>query len=400
VADRQEAQHSPALLGSARAVIDAVLREGPISRAEIARSSGLSKQTISEAMRDLERDGWVREVGQTQGPVGRSAVTYEVRADAAFAIGIDIGGTKLQIALADLKGGIVAEVVEPTERRGGPEVVDQIARLVDMLASRTGVARSAIRSGAMGSPGYVDPASGGIAIAPNIPGIDALDMPAVLKSRLGFPVAIENDVNLAAMGEQWQGSTRDRARSFVFLALGTGIGMGVVADGKLIRGARGAAGEIAYLPVGGDPFDARNTRFGTLESAIGSEALAARYAALGGKPSTSVREIFDALESDEMARITIDEASRTIAAAILAIGAMFDPELVVLGGSIGTRHELKAGIERYLCRCMPVPIPIVTSALGSRATLVGAIGRALVEVRAGLFGVDAPPPVIDPAGLS
>ena len=125
---------------STRLVIERVLREGPISRAEIARGTGLSKQTISEVMRELERDGWVREDGQVQGAVGRSAVTYAIRPDAAFVLGIDLGGTKLHLALADLHGQIAAEIVEPTTRDGGSAVVEQIGRLTDTLVERAGIA--------------------------------------------------------------------------------------------------------------------------------------------------------------------------------------------------------------------------------------------------------------------
>ena len=108
---------------SVRLVVERLLRDRSVSRAEIARSTGLSKQTISEVMRELERDGWVHEDGQIQGTVGRSAVTYALRPDAAFVLGIDLGGTKLHIALADLHGTTVAERIEPTASDGIPNTV-------------------------------------------------------------------------------------------------------------------------------------------------------------------------------------------------------------------------------------------------------------------------------------
>ena len=114
----------------------------------------------------------------------------------------------------------------------------------------------------MGSPGMVDPSSGAIVIAPNIAALDSLAGRAALRARLGVDCAIENDVNLAAVGEHWRGSSR-KAQNFAFIAVGTGIGMGIFADGQLVRGARGAAGEIAYLPLGGDPYDARGLRLST-----------------------------------------------------------------------------------------------------------------------------------------
>lgn len=371
---------------STRLVIERVLREGPISRAEIARGTGLSKQTISDVMRELERDGWVREEGQVQGAVGRSAVTYAIRSDAAFVLGIDLGGTKLHLALADLHGQIAAEIVEPTTQAGGRAVVEQIGRLSDALVERAGIAPERLRGGVMGSPGIIDPGTGGIVIAPNIPGLDSLDVPAALRTRLGFEVAIENDVNLAAIGEHWRGGSRG-ANTFAFIALGTGIGMGIFADGRMVRGARGAAGEIAYLPLGGDPYDARGLRLGTLETAIGSAAIAERYAALGGVEGRTVREIFDRLGQDEAARVTINEVARVIATAVLAVHSVIDPEMVVMGGSIGVRPELTERIAVHLGHCMPQPARIEISALGSRATLIGAIGSAIDLVHRALFGV-------------
>ena len=364
-----------------------------MSRAEIARSTGLSKQTISEVMRDLERDGWVHEDGQIQGNVGRSAVTYALRPDAAFVLGIDLGGTKLHVALADLHGVTVAENIEPTTGDGGSAVVAQIGRMTDALLERAGVSAQRLRGGVMGSPGIVDPASGAHRDRAEYrrPRLASTCGPRCA-TRLGVDIAIENDVNLAAIGEHWRGNSR-KARTFAFIALGTGIGMGIFADGHLIRGARGAAGEVAYLPLGGDPYDARGQRLGTLETAIGSAGIIERYTGLGGAPGSTVREVFDRLETDEAARITIDEVGRVITTAILAVHSILDPEIIILGGSIGARPELKLRIEANLGRCTREPVRIELSALGNRATLIGAIGSAIDQVHRALFGIgkDASP---------
>ncbi|WP_291691737.1 ROK family transcriptional regulator [Bradyrhizobium sp.] len=383
----QDAPSSPvARQQSVRLVVERLLRDRSVSRAEIARSTGLSKQTISEVMRDLERDGWVREDGQIQGSVGRSAVTYALRPDAAFVLGIDLGGTKLHVALADLQGEIVAESIEPTSCGGGSAVVAQIGRMQDALLQHASVPPQRLRGSVMGSPGMVDPASGSIVIAPNIPGLDSLDVRAALRERLGIDVAIENDVNLAAVGEHWRGNSR-KARSFAFIAVGTGIGMGIFSDGYLVRGARGAAGEIAYLPLGGDPYDARGLRFGTLETAIGSAGIVERYLGLGGAPGGTVRDVFDRLETEPAARITIDEVSRILTTAILAVHSILDSEMIIMGGSIGARPELKLRIDEHLGRCMREPVRIELSALGNRATLIGAIGSAIDLVHRSLFGI-------------
>ena len=218
-------------------------------------------------------------------------------------------------------------------------------------------------------------------------------MRAALRARLGIDIAIENDVNLAAIGEHWRGNSR-KARTFAFIALGTGIGMGIFANGHLIRGARGAAGEVAYLPLGGDPYDARGQRLGTLETARRQRrhhrALHARSAARAG---STVRDVFDRLETDEAARVTIDEVGRIVTTAILAVHSILDPELIIMGGSIGARPELKLRIDAHLGRCTREPVRIELSALGNRATLIGAIGGAIDQVHRALFGIgkDASP---------
>ena len=131
---------------SLRSVLEAALRHGPISRAELARITGLSKQTTSEVVRVLEERGWLRVTGQTQGAVGRSATTYEVEANTALVLGIDLGGTKTHVALANLTGEIVGEAIQPTDTRGGRFVIDQIGGLLDRVAEESAVSPGAKNS--------------------------------------------------------------------------------------------------------------------------------------------------------------------------------------------------------------------------------------------------------------
>ena len=363
-----------------------MLRQGPVSRAELSRITGLSKQTTSEVVRGLVAEGWAGIHGQIQGALGRSAVTYQLRHDVALVLGIDLGGTKLHAALADLRGGIVAEDVQPTDRRGGRHIVAQLGAMTARLLHAAGKPARSLQGAALGSPGVVQPGSGRILFAPNIPGLDRIDLAASLQARLGCPVQIENDVNLAAIGEQWQGRGRG-ARTFAFVALGTGIGMGMVADGRLLRGARGAAGEIAYLPLGGDPFDSRGARLGTLETAIGSAAILDRYRALGGAPLDDVRAMFGRLDQhDPAATATLDETARLLAQACMAIRALLDPELIVFGGSIGARLPLLDRVRRILAAHMPDPVPVEPTALGPRAAIMGGISLAAGRLQHRLFG--------------
>jgi len=371
---------------SVGAVVDWIIHRGPVSRAAIAKATGLSKQTVSEVVRALEIAGWVRPTGRTSGNVGRTATTYEICPDAAFVLGVDLGGTKVHGAIANLACEVVAESSEPTDARGGHAVVDQIAALLARLAERAEIGRDRIRLVAIGSPGVLDQQSGAIRLAPNIPSFDSFDVIGALRDALSTEVIIENDVNIAAIGEQWLGRAKGTS-TFAFLALGTGFGMGVLSEGKLMRGARGAAGEIAYLPIGGDPFDPATRAHGALEAAVGAAGIVRRYCNAGGTAATTVREIFDRdAAGDRVAAETITETARLLALTALTVATLLDPEMIVLGGSIGSRLELVDKVRELLAGCMASPIPVEASALGNRAGIVGALAVAINNIHNSLFG--------------
>src|SRR3569623_684301 len=321
------------------AVIQAIQSHGPTSRADLAKRTGLSKQTISDVVLELETAGWLKPHGRTMGKPGRSAVVYEINAAAGLAAAVDLGGTKLSVAIGDLLGNALAETTVPTDTRGGTHVVEQVATQIEALTTQLAVSAKHLKIVVLGTPGVFHPETAHIMVAPNVPGIDEVDVPGLLSNRLGVPVIIENDVNLAARGEQWRGHGTG-VRNFIFIALGTCVGMGIIDDGHLLRGARGAAGELGYLPIGGDPYDPRGFTLGTFETAVGSAAIANRYVGFGGRRGATVRDIFAALETgDAAASATIEETARLIAPAIAAVSATLDPDVVILGGSIGVRQE-------------------------------------------------------------
>src|SRR3954453_20965376 len=217
-------------LGS-QGVIDALLRQGASTRVELAQRLGLSKQTISAIVRDLEHAGWVAEVGQTSGGVGRRAVRYALRAGAAHVVGVDLGSTQVRAALADLVGRVLAEEAVATDPRGGEAVAAQLAGLCLAVAERAGVPWDGVHAVVVGSPGVPRADTGALLLAPQLPGFDRLPLGRVLAEQLGCAVRVENDANLAAVGESWQGSARG-VDDFVFVAIGNGIGMGLVLDGE------------------------------------------------------------------------------------------------------------------------------------------------------------------------
>jgi len=371
---------------SRRSVFEALLHRSPISRADLAKVTGLSKQTTSEVIDAFEQQGLVRPIGRTSGNVGRTAVLYELSPDGGHVLGIDLGA-RLTVTLGDIAGRVLAETDEPTDSRGGAWALEQIARLADRLARDNHTHPSRIRSIVLATPGVVNPRSGAIEMAPNITGLGHLNVVGLLSEKLGSPVAIENDINLALLGEIWHGCAQNVA-NVAFLALGTGVGLGLYVNGQLVRGENGAAGEIGYLPIGGDPLQAEARLQGCLEYQVGAHGIVRRYREAGGCDVDSAREVFERAQSgDPRATDVIDETARLTGLAAATVIATVDPQLIVLGGSVGARADFADKVARVLLRLAPRPVEIRTSTLGKRAGVVGALSVALNKLHDELFSV-------------
>ncbi|WP_201410878.1 ROK family transcriptional regulator [Mesorhizobium sp. J8] len=374
---------------SQRSVMEAIVQGGPISRASISKLTGLSKQTISEIVRGLEQEGWVQETGRTSGHVGRTAVTYELVHDAAYIIAVDLGGTKVRVALTDLTCRIFAEAATAIDSRGGQFVIDQIAALAFQAAARERIPRKKIRLAVIGAPGAPDPTTGRILLAPNIAGFDAMNVLDAFEKALGVAVMIENDVNLAVLGENWLGRGQG-TDNLAYIALGTGVGSGLMLGGHLVRGATHAAGEIGFMPIGADPFAAESLRTGAFERAVATHAITERYRSLTGI-QVAVPAIFEnAAAGDKAALIVLDETARYLAQGIAAIAAVANPEKIILGGSIGLRPEILSRVKALIPLCFPYPVTVEAGELGARAALIGAAAIGLGQLHNTLFGVDAP----------
>ena len=373
---------------SQRSVFEALLHRSPISRADLAKVTGLSKQTTSEVIDAFEQQGLVRPIGRTSGNVGRTAVLYELSPEGGHVLGIDLGARRLTVALADIAGRVVAEAAEPTDSRGGAWAIDQIARLSDRLARDNHTHPSRIRSIVLATPGVVNPKSGAIEMAPNIAGLGHLNVVGLLGEKLGSPVVFENDINLALLGEIWHGCAQNVA-NVAFLALGSGVGLGLYVNGQLVRGENGAAGEIGYLPIGGDPLQAEARLQGCLEYQVGATGVVRRYRdAGGGSEVDSVRQIFERAQAgDSLAADVVDETARLTALAAATVIATVDPQLLVLGGSVGARPDFADKVARVLLQLASRPVEIRTSTLGNRAGVVGALSVALRRLHDDAFGV-------------
>ncbi len=370
-------------------VMEHITHCGPISRASISRQTGLSKQTISEIVLLLERDGWIHRTGRTSGHVGRSAITYEIVPDAACIATVDLGGTKVRAAIADLSCRVPAALTEPTDRRGGMAVVRQIARMCRDAAKRNAIPFGRVCLAVVGVPGVPERTTGHVLMAPNIRGLDALDIAASLEAELGFDVVIENDVNLAVIGESWIGAGAG-FDDLAYVALGTGIGAGIMVGGELVRGHLGAAGELGFLPFGADPFEPESLRVGALERVTATVGIRARYREHTGK-DVDVPTIFDLSgKGDRAARAVLDETAQLVARAVASISALTNPERVVLGGSIGGRDELLNRVRASVSKCSSRPVEVVASVLGHQATLVGGAAVGLGQLHTTLFSGGVP----------
>jgi predicted NBD/HSP70 family sugar kinase len=367
-----------------RTVLELIQHGGATSRAQIARKSGLSKPTVSLALGSLVEAGLVHEVGRATGGKGPSAVLYELNPGAGWVVGIDVGAHWLRAAAADITGAIVARVDQRARSRSAGQLVQQIGHVAQEVASEAGLRWSQVTHATVGSSGVLDPSRGLLAHAPNLPGWGRQGLVGAIRDELGTAVSFENDVNLAALGERSHGAGRN-VENFVFLWVGTGVGMGIVINGELYRGAGGAAGEIGYMPVGeGNPSDPRFRRRGMLEEWAGASAVtrAARASALR-QPAKGI--FAAARRGDRAAAAVVEDEAGRIAVAIAAVAPVIDPQLVIMGGGIGGNPDLRPAVERRLSAISPFTPRLATSELGEDAVLRGAVVTALEAAREQLF---------------
>jgi predicted NBD/HSP70 family sugar kinase len=384
-----------------QAVLETIFREGPITRPEISAVTGLSKPTVSAAVGRLEHAGLVHAAGTRAGQRGRSPVAYVVSDRAGFVVGADIGGTNVRVAAADLFGEAICDLKRPTSKDSARAVGVQILEMISEVIDQAGATRGRPLALGISAPGVVDQASGRVtSLAYNVTPEGGFDPLEVIRDRFDLPVLVDNNVNLAAVGEKWFGLARGVA-TMVFIAIGAGIGMGIIIDDELVRGAHGAAGEIGYLPLVGDPFDPRHRLHGGLEDEVAAAGILAAFRERGGAGEpASPAEVFDlAASGDGDARAVVEHVASRLGAAIATVCAIIDPELVVLGGGIGANPLLLRPVRGAAAALVPITARIETSRLGDRAELQGAIAVALQAARAQLLsqGANRPAAMTSPA---
>ncbi len=371
------------LLGRLRA-------DGATSRAELARITGLSKPTVSTALGRLERAGLVREVGKVANAGrGRSPVLYEADPTAGYAMGIDIGRSWVRAAVADLNGVVLGRGDERNQADDADALVAIAGTLARRVAAQAGLEWSSVLHTVVGSPGVTDSATHAVRYAENLPGWGRRGATDLLQRELGTGLEVVNDANLAALGEYSVGAGQG-CELFVYLLIGTGIGAGIVAGGKLFLGAHGAAGEVGYLPWGVDGSGASDapTR-GMLEDAAAGDAVLALAHGNGLTEAGSAKDVFDAARAgDARALAVVGLEAERLAHAVAAVAAVIDPALVVLGGGIGDNADLLLEPLRVaLQRITPLRPELVPSQLGGDAVLRGAIATAVTAARERAFEV-------------
>jgi glucokinase len=311
--------------------------------------------------------------------------------DKKVVIGLDLGGTNLRIAGVTRSGEVVCLYREETRASAGPE--DLIARIAGGLRKVEGELRREGREvlgASLGVPGVVSRREGVVASSPNLPGWKSIPLLKRMSAAVDLPLLIENDANAAVFGEFWVGAGRGR-QTVVLLTLGTGVGGGIMTDGRLLRGADGMAGEIGHLTVEreGQPCLCGNR--GCLEQYSSATGIARRYRQLkaenasgdpvpGGEGSlTAARVHSRAVEGDPYALQTLREAGMYLGTALASLVNIINPESIIIGGGVLPAWDffMPAAREEMLSRAFQAPaerVELVPAALGDRAGFIGAAG--------------------------
>ena len=357
-----------------RAILERLRRGGPTSRPRLAEETGLSPPTVGTILVKLERAGLVRQVGPSSRGRGRSALLFEEVPGDGHVVGIDVGHTWLRCAVADLSGTVVARRDVRNTARSAPNLVRAVSTLGRDVARSAGVGWPEVAWTMVGSPGVFDPGDGTLLLSSRIRRWGRPGLLDALRGELGVRTSVANDSNLAALGEL-AGGWGNSFRTFVYLLVGTGLGMGLVIDGRLQVGMRGAAGEVAYLPFG-DEATSRppiyGTRWGSFEEKVSARGVVQGAVELGMSSRLSARQVFDAARRGlPAARAAVDREADRLALVIAAVTTVLDPEAVIMGGGIGGELDLyREKLEARLQQLTPFPPRIEASELGEDAVLL------------------------------
>jgi predicted NBD/HSP70 family sugar kinase len=371
-------------VNSAGELLSLIRAGAAVTRADLARSTGLARSTVAQRVDALLESGLVLEAGDTPSTGGRPATMLAFNHQAGVVLVADLGATHARLALTDLAGTPLAELAGDLDIALGPgEVLKWVSGRFDELLEKTGKAAADVRGIGIGVPGPVEFDTGRPVNPPIMPGWDGFDIPAWFAEHYRAPVLVDNDVNIMARGEHWV-HWRDTAH-LLFVKVGTGIGCGIVADGHIHRGARGAAGDIGHIRASGDDVICACGNIGCLEAVAGGHALATRLAATGLDASNSRDVVRLVHEGNVSATRMVRAAGRTLGEVLAGTVNFFNPAVIVIGGDIAEAHaQLLAGVrEGIFSRSLPLAtrdLRIVPCRLGDRAGVSGAAITAIEQV--------------------
>jgi predicted NBD/HSP70 family sugar kinase len=378
--DEAEARNARHLrhLNLERLLAAAMERVEPFTRAELTEATALSAPTVGTLTVQLIRSGLIRHLGTGPSRGGRRPSFMEFNARYGFVAGVMLDPAKTRVALADLRGERLATRSWPTPAGLAPApLLAKVGTWVKSLLSEAGIAPDKLLALTAAAPGAVDHTRGVVQLAPNLKGWDQVPMAEMLRESMGgTSVLVENDVNLAILGERWRGAARGH-NTCAFIYVGAGIGAGIVVNGELHRGHHFLAGEIGLMCMGPQYLDQDFGGAGCLE------ALAGLRAAQGRAPAGKDKKPADA--AAKKPRKAMDEAAQLLGIATTNLSLTIDPSLIVIAGpAIENESTVIEDIQKIVRKIIPAPPEIVPAKLGEEAALWGSLLLATNEARTSL----------------
>lgn len=367
-------------------VLNYVREREPISRAEISRETALQRSTISAIVEDLKTEGLIEEVGEGESTGGRRPTMLKLRAVGPIALGVSLTPTCTTIATSDLAGRVIDQEEFPTDS-------DQtLNHVISVLREFTTRYKGSIEGVGVSLPGLVDPSTGNALYIPYFLWRD-LPVSDLISKAVGLPVVIDNDANAVALAELWFGRPEVLdARDFILVLVAEGVGTGIIFDGQVYRGQRGAAGEFGHMVIGrGAPVPCSCGSDDCWEAFSSERAAIARYLKLSGGPANiSFIEVVDrALAGEGNAKEALVETARNLGVGISNLIIGFSPEAVVVGGEIARAWDLiESALTETIGKSVRRGLPsarILPSTLGEKPTLRGALSLVLASKFAAAF---------------
>ncbi|GAA5041238.1 putative NBD/HSP70 family sugar kinase [Thermocatellispora tengchongensis] len=363
--------------GSPGDVLTLISAGSATTRSDLARVTGLARSTISQRVDALIERGLVRETESGESTGGRPPRQLRLHTADHVVAGVDLGATHCRIKLMDISGAVLTTCEDPMLIAEGPEtVLTHVDARIARLLTEAGRDRGALKAIGMGVPGPVEFATGRPNNPPIMPGWNDYPVPEFFAGRYDATVLVDNDVNVMALGEQRDAF--ENSGYLLFVKVGTGIGCGIVTEGRLHRGAQGSAGDIGHIRVSGhDEAGCRCGNSACLEAVAGGAALARRLTDLGF-PAESAGDVVALVQSgNTQALRLVREAGRLIGEVLASLVNFYNPEVIVIGGALARVHDhLLAGIrETIYRRSLPLAthhLTIVPSHTGEDAAALGA----------------------------